>query len=88
MVEIVNQEDVEKFKELSKVLAGLYGIPPIEIRTTITISGSGEIINTYKLEMLRGKDWIELYLAIGMPTMLKTMENLIDFERKKKKLTK
>ena len=86
MVEIINLEDAETFKDLSRTLADLHGIPPIEILLTITISGSRGIINTYKLEMLRGKDWVELYLARGMSGILKTMEDLKDFERKKEKL--
>ena len=69
-------------------LADLHGIPPIEIRLTITISGSRGIIDTYKLEMLRGKDWVELYFAREMSTILKTMKDLIDFERKKEELVK
>ena len=56
---------------------------------TITISGSKGIINTYKLEMLQivrfEKDWVELYFARDMGSILKTMKDLIDFELKKEK---
>ena len=94
MAEIINLEDVEKFEELSSILADLYKIPPIEIRLTITISGSRGIMHTYKLEMLRlqslrfEKDWVELYFARDMSSILKTMNDLIDFERKKGELAK
>ena len=86
MEEIINIEDVEKFKDRSSTLAGLHGITPIEIRLTITISGSRGIMNTYRLEMLREKDWVELYFAREMSSILKTMEDLIDFEIKKEEL--
>lgn len=36
--------------------------------------------------MLRGKDWVELYFAREMSTILKTMKDLIEFERKKTRI--
>ena len=88
MTEIIDLEDIDKFKDLSKELSDLHGIPAIDIRLTITISGSRGIMNTYKLEMLRGKDWVELYLARGMPGILKTMQDLIDITHRQKESNK
>ena len=46
MTEIIDLEDIDKFKDLSKELSDLHGIPAIDIRLTITISGSRGIMNT------------------------------------------
>lgn len=88
MVEIISSKDIENFKDLSSILADLYRIPPQEIRLIIEISGTRGVTDAYRLEMLTGKYWSILYQSGEISGILDAMRKLIEFERKKVKLTK